>query len=114
MSLDGYKRIETVIGLEVHCQLRTESKLFSAAPAHHPRGGDGANGRERPNTRTQPFDLGHPGTLPVLNEQALVLALRLGLATSCRVAQRSSFSRKHYFYPDLAKGYQITQHGAPL
>jgi len=115
MSLDGYKRIETVIGLEVHCQLRTEAKLFSSAPAQ-PDAGDGANGnqRERPNTRTQPFDLGHPGTLPVLNEQALVLALRLGLATGCRVAQRSSFSRKHYFYPDLAKGYQITQHGAPL
>ncbi|PSQ84217.1 MAG: Asp-tRNA(Asn)/Glu-tRNA(Gln) amidotransferase GatCAB subunit B [Bacteroidetes bacterium QS_7_67_15] len=108
MSPDGYERIEPVIGLEVHCQLRTEAKLFSSAPAQ-PDAGDGANGnqRERPNTRTQPFDLGHPGTLPVLNERALVLALRLGLATGCRVAQRSSFSRKHYFYPDLAKGYQI-------
>lgn len=102
-----YERTEPVIGLEVHCQLRTEAKLFSAAPAQEAEG-------ETPNTRTAPLDLGHPGTLPVLNEKAVELALRLASVTDCRVAERSTFARKHYFYPDLAKGYQITQRADPL
>jgi aspartyl-tRNA(Asn)/glutamyl-tRNA(Gln) amidotransferase subunit B len=101
------EHIEPVIGLEVHCQLRTEAKLFSPAPAR-------AEPSEGPNARTAPLDLGHPGTLPVLNEKAVELALRLGLATGCRVAERSAFARKHYVYSDLAKGYQITQRADPL
>jgi aspartyl-tRNA(Asn)/glutamyl-tRNA(Gln) amidotransferase subunit B len=107
MSPDEYERTEPIIGLEVHCQLRTEAKLFSAAPA------EGASG-EAANTRTAPLDLGHPGTLPVVNEKAVELALRLASVTGCRVAERSTFARKHYFYPDLAKGYQITQRADPL
>jgi aspartyl-tRNA(Asn)/glutamyl-tRNA(Gln) amidotransferase subunit B len=109
MSPDEYERLESIIGLEIHCQLKTKAKLFSAAPAQAPKGR-----QDEPNTRTHPLDLGHPGTLPVLNERALELALRLGLATGCRVARRSTFARKHYFYPDLPKGYQITQREDPL
>lgn len=105
MTLNGHETYEPIIGLEVHCQLQTEAKLFSPEPAT-----SGA----APNTHVDPVSLGHPGTLPVLNERALELALRLGLATDCQIARRSAFARKHYFYPDLPKGYQITQHDDPL
>lgn len=100
-----HERYEPVIGLEVHCQLATSSKVFSAAP-YEP----GA----APNTQADAYTLGHPGTLPVLNRRVLEGALQLALALRCEVADQVTFARKHYFYPDLPKGYQITQHAAPL
>jgi hypothetical protein len=96
---------EVVIGLEVHCQLRTRSKLFSASPV--------AFGEE-PNHSVTPLDLALPGTLPVLNGAAVELAIRAALATHCTVHERSIFARKNYFYPDLPKGYQISQYEEPL
>jgi len=96
---------EVVIGLEVHCQLRTRSKLFSASPV--------AFGAE-PNHSVTPLDLALPGTLPVLNGAAVELAIRAALATHCTVHERSIFARKNYFYPDLPKGYQISQYEEPL
>ena len=96
---------QVVVGLEVHAQLLTQSKLFSSAPT-----GFGAE----PNANTQPLCIGFPGTLPVLNAQVVELAIRTGLALECRVNTRSEWSRKHYFYPDLPKGYQITQYEFPI
>ncbi|QXD15285.1 Asp-tRNA(Asn)/Glu-tRNA(Gln) amidotransferase subunit GatB [Rhodocaloribacter litoris] len=96
---------EAVIGLEVHCQLLTASKAFSPEPAAF-----GA----APNTNVDPVSLGHPGTLPVLNERLVDYTLRMGLATHSRIAPRSVFARKHYFYPDLPKGYQISQYETPI
>jgi aspartyl-tRNA(Asn)/glutamyl-tRNA(Gln) amidotransferase subunit B len=96
---------ETVIGLEVHTHLRTESKLFSPAPVRY---GD------PPNHDVHPIDLGLPGVLPVLNQRAVELAVRFGLATHCTVSRRSVFARKNYFYPDLPKGYQISQYEEPI
>ena len=95
---------EPVIGLEVHAQLRTEAKLFSAAPNSF-----GA----APNTQTTEIDLGMPGVLPVINRQAVELALRAALALGCKIQPLSTFARKHYFYPDLPKGYQISQYDEP-
>ncbi|MEE9386797.1 MAG: Asp-tRNA(Asn)/Glu-tRNA(Gln) amidotransferase subunit GatB [Nannocystaceae bacterium] len=97
-------RWETVIGLEVHCQLKTKSKLFSAC---------GFVFGAEPNTQTDPYTWAHPGTLPVPNREAVRFAIRLALATSSDIQQRSRFARKHYFYPDLPKGYQITQSDHP-
>jgi aspartyl-tRNA(Asn)/glutamyl-tRNA(Gln) amidotransferase subunit B len=96
---------EVVIGLEVHVQLQTRSKLFSPASA--------AFGGE-PNTATDPVVLGLPGTLPVLNRQAVEMAVRFGLAVGGRIRPRSRFARKHYFYPDLPKGFQTSQYEEPL
>ena len=96
---------EIVIGLEVHCQLDTREKLFCGCPTTF-----GA----APNEQTCPICLGMPGTLPVLNAQAVELALRAGLALDCAPQLTSVFSRKHYFYPDLPKGYQITQYDQPI
>jgi len=98
-------RYEPVIGLEVHTHLKTESKLFSPAPVRY---GD------EPNHDVHPIDLGMPGVLPVLNERVIGLAIRLGLATHSTVNTRSVFSRKNYFYPDLPKGYQISQYEEPV
>ncbi len=98
-------KYETVIGLETHVQLATRSKIFSWSSA--------AFGAE-PNTTTDPVCLGLPGTLPVLNRSAVEAAVRLGLASGCAINQRSRFARKHYFYPDLPKGYQITQLDEPI
>jgi aspartyl-tRNA(Asn)/glutamyl-tRNA(Gln) amidotransferase subunit B len=95
---------ETVIGLEVHAQLKTASKLFSSAP--HAFGAP-------PNSQTTEVDVGLPGVLPVLNERAVELAVRLALALGCEVQPSSVFARKHYFYPDLPKGYQISQYEEP-
>jgi aspartyl-tRNA(Asn)/glutamyl-tRNA(Gln) amidotransferase subunit B len=96
---------QAVIGLEVHAQLRTHSKLFSSAPTDY-----GAP----PNSQVSPVCLGLPGALPVLNQTAVDLAVRAGLATNCTIAETSVFARKSYFYPDLPKGYQISQFDKPL
>jgi aspartyl-tRNA(Asn)/glutamyl-tRNA(Gln) amidotransferase subunit B len=98
-------RYEPVIGLEVHCQLLTRTKLFCGCLN---RFGD------PPNTHVCPVCLGLPGALPVLSRQAVTLALRAALATGCRVHEASVFARKNYFYPDLPKGYQISQYERPL
>ena len=96
---------EPVIGLEIHVQLKTRTKMFcSCAPAFG----------EEPNTRTCPVCLGLPGTLPVLNAEAVHHGLMMGLAFGCEIAARSVFHRKHYFYPDQAKNYQISQYDIPL
>jgi aspartyl-tRNA(Asn)/glutamyl-tRNA(Gln) amidotransferase subunit B len=100
-----HRTYEPVIGLEVHCQLQTDSKAFSPDAA--------AFGAE-PNRHVDPVSLGHPGTLPVLNEKVVEYTLRMGLATHCDIAERSVFARKHYFYPDLPKGYQISQYETPI
>jgi aspartyl-tRNA(Asn)/glutamyl-tRNA(Gln) amidotransferase subunit B len=96
---------ETVIGLEIHAQLATKSKIFSGAAT--------AYGAE-PNTQACAVDLGLPGVLPVLNEEAVRMAVKFGLAIGAEVAPRSVFARKNYFYPDLPKGYQISQYDLPV
>lgn len=105
MSTIKNEKYEAVIGLEVHAQLLTESKAFAAVSSEY-----GA----APNTNVTPLCLGHPGTLPVLNENLVRYIIKLGLATECRVAERSIFARKNYFYPDLPKGYQISQYDTPI
>ncbi|MDE2148812.1 MAG: Asp-tRNA(Asn)/Glu-tRNA(Gln) amidotransferase subunit GatB [Gammaproteobacteria bacterium] len=95
---------EAVIGLEVHAQLLTRSKIFSGAPT--------AYGAE-PNTQACAVDLGLPGVLPVMNAAALKMAVMFGLAIDAQIARKSVFARKHYFYPDLPKGYQISQYELP-
>lgn len=99
------QKYETVIGLEVHAQLRTKSKAF--APISTEFGG-------APNRQVSPLCLGHPGTLPVLNENLVRYIIKMGLATNCKVARESIFARKNYFYPDLPKGYQISQYDTPI
>ena len=96
--------LQATIGLELHVQLTTRSKLFSAA-ATHP---------DAPNRNAAYVDQGLPGTLPVLNQEAVRLAVRLGLALGARVCRHSEFARKNYFYPDLPKGYQISQYDRPI
>ena len=96
---------ETVIGLEIHAQLATRSKIFS--------GSSTAFGAA-PNTQANLVDLGYPGVLPVLNSDAVRMAVRFGLATGSTIARRSIFARKNYFYPDLPKGYQISQYELPV
>ena len=105
MTLEALERYEPVIGLEVHTHLRTESKLFSPAPVAY---------GNAPNHDIHAIDLGLPGVLPVLNERVVELAIRLGLAIHATVNLRSVFARKNYFYPDLPKGYQISQYEAPV
>lgn len=98
-------KFEPVIGLEVHVQLKTQSKLFCSCAVEY--------GAE-PNSNVCPICLGLPGVLPVLNNRAVELAIKLGLALNCQITEYSRFARKHYFYPDLPKGYQITQYQEPL
>lgn len=106
MATHTKTKLEAVIGLEIHIQLKTASKMFSTAP-HLIEGG-------QPNTAIDPVVLGHPGVLPTINEEAVKKALRLCLALNFNINRISRFDRKHYFYPDLPKGYQITQHYKPL
>jgi aspartyl-tRNA(Asn)/glutamyl-tRNA(Gln) amidotransferase subunit B len=96
---------ETVIGLEIHAQLATRSKIFSGAATAY-----GAP----PNAQTDLIDLAYPGVLPVLNAEAVRMAVKFGLAINARVMRRSIFARKNYFYPDLPKGYQISQYELPI
>jgi aspartyl-tRNA(Asn)/glutamyl-tRNA(Gln) amidotransferase subunit B len=96
---------EPVIGLEIHIQLKTRTKMFCRC--------ENASGEDE-NTRTCPICLAHPGTLPVANKTAIEWAIKLGLALGCEIAPRALFHRKHYFYPDLPKGYQISQYDVPL
>lgn len=96
---------EVVIGLEVHAQLRTTTKLFC---------GDTIAYGAEPNTQVSPITLAHPGTLPYLNEAAVTLALQLCLATHCEIQRYNYFARKNYMYPDLPKGYQVSQHTTPI
>jgi aspartyl-tRNA(Asn)/glutamyl-tRNA(Gln) amidotransferase subunit B len=101
----GARRYETVIGIETHCELGTATKMFCACPT--------VFGAE-PNTHTCPVCLGEPGSLPVANGRAVEYAARIGLALHCRIAERSQFHRKNYFYPDMPKNYQISQYDEPL
>ncbi|MFO7604016.1 MAG: Asp-tRNA(Asn)/Glu-tRNA(Gln) amidotransferase GatCAB subunit B, partial [Gammaproteobacteria bacterium] len=96
---------ETVIGLEIHTQLATKSKIFSGASTAY-----GA----APNTQACAVDLGLPGVLPVLNAEVVTMAIKFGLAIGATIAPRSVFARKNYFYPDLPKGYQISQYELPI
>lgn len=98
-------KYEAVIGLEIHVQLNTKSKLFSA---------DSNADALEPNIHVNPVSMGHPGTLPVLNAAAVEKAVLAGLALHCTIARFSRFDRKQYFYPDLPKGYQISQHTLPI
>ena len=102
MLINGY---EVVIGLETHAQLQTQSKIFSGASIAF-----GA----APNVQACAVDIALPGVLPVLNREAVVCAIKFGLAVGATIAPRSIFARKHYFYPDLPKGYQISQFEAPV
>jgi aspartyl-tRNA(Asn)/glutamyl-tRNA(Gln) amidotransferase subunit B len=96
---------QVVIGLEVHAQMLTKSKLFC---------GDSATFGAAPNTHISPITLAHPGTLPMMNKQAIEYAVKLGLALNCDIEQQNYFARKNYFYPDLPKGYQVSQHTTPI
>lgn len=99
------EKYEVVVGLEVHAQLLTSSKLFC---------GDSASFGAAPNTHVSPITLAHPGTLPRMNKKAIEYAVKLGLALQCDIEQHNYFARKNYFYPDLPKGYQISQHTTPI
>ena len=101
---------EPVLGFEVHVELNTQSKMFSDAPNPAALG----NVPHEPNTTITPVDLGLPGSLPVVNEQAIKYSISLGLALGCQIAPSSRFARKNYFYPDLAKNYQISQFDEPI
>ncbi|HXR82875.1 MAG TPA: Asp-tRNA(Asn)/Glu-tRNA(Gln) amidotransferase subunit GatB [Hanamia sp.] len=104
-SMPDFEKYEAVIGLEVHVQLLTESKLFC---------GDSTQFGNLPNTNVSAISLAHPGTLPMMNEKAVELAIKLGLAFNCDIIHDNYFARKNYFYPDLPKGYQVTQHTTPI
>lgn len=105
MSNDKYSKYEVIVGLEVHAQLSTNSKMYC---------GDSAEYGAAPNTQVSPLSLGHPGTLPVVNEKAIEYAVKIGLATKSEIRGENEFARKNYFYADLPKGYQITQDKTPI
>ena len=104
MTID-YDAYEIVVGLEVHAQLSTQTKLFC---------GDSAGFGGEPNTHVSPITLGHPGSLPKLNRKAIEFAIKMGLACHCEIERNNYFARKNYFYPDLPKGYQTSQHTTPI
>jgi aspartyl-tRNA(Asn)/glutamyl-tRNA(Gln) amidotransferase subunit B len=99
-----HEKYEAIIGLEVHAQLLTESKIFCGCSTKF---------GNAPNTNVCPICLGHPGVLPVLNKKVVDFTIRMGLSTNCSINERSVFARKNYFYPDLPKGYQISQYEEP-
>ncbi|MDB5222560.1 MAG: gatB [Chitinophagaceae bacterium] len=99
------QKYEAVIGLEVHTQLLTKSKLFC---------GDSTEFGSLPNTNISPVSLAHPGTLPKMNKKVIEYAIKLGIALHCDIEQNNYFARKNYFYPDLPKGYQVSQHTTPI
>lgn len=103
--MSSLEKYEAVIGLEVHVQLLTKSKLFC---------GDSTAFGNAPNTNVSPVSLAHPGTLPVMNKKAIDYAISLGLAFHCDIIRNNYFARKNYFYPDLPKGYQVSQHTTPI
>ena len=105
MPESKYDKYEAVIGLEVHTQLLTKSKAYS---------GDAAEYGALPNSLVSPVTLGLPGTLPMTNKRVIEFAIRLGLATNCKIRERNEYARKNYFYADLPKGYQITQDKTPI
>ena len=105
MSDVDISRWEPVIGLEIHVQLLTRTKMFCGCELSF---GD------PPNTHTCPVCLAHPGALPVINREAVRLAILTGLALGCEIAPHSQFHRKNYFYPDLSKAYQISQYDEPI
>ncbi len=101
----AYNKYEAVIGLEVHARLLTSSKLFS---------GDANNYGASPNENVGVITLAHPGTLPKTNKKAIEYAVKMGIACNCAINQKNYFARKHYFYPDLPKGFQTSQHTVPI
>ena len=103
--MNVHDKYQVVIGLEVHAQLLTKTKLFCA---------DSTLFGSEPNTQVSPISLAHPGTLPKMNKKAIELAVKLGLALHCEIERYNYFARKNYFYPDLPKGYQVSQHTAPI
>jgi aspartyl-tRNA(Asn)/glutamyl-tRNA(Gln) amidotransferase subunit B len=105
LSEELKNKYQLIIGLEVHAQLQTESKIFAS---------DSTVYGNLPNTQISAITLGHPGTLPKVNKKAIEFAIRMGIACDCEISRNTSFDRKNYFYPDLPKGYQITQDKAPI
>ncbi len=105
LSEELKNKYQLIIGLEVHAQLQTESKIFAS---------DSTAYGNSPNTQISAITLGHPGTLPKVNKKAIEFAIRMGIACDCEISRNTSFDRKNYFYPDLPKGYQITQDKAPI
>lgn len=105
LDMPGQSTYETVIGLEVHAQLLTKSKLFC---------GDSTAFGAEPNTQVSPITLAHPGTLPRMNKKAIEFAVKMGLVCHCEIEKENYFARKNYFYPDLPKGYQVSQHTTPI
>lgn len=99
------KKFEAVIGLEIHAQLKTKSKIFSTDPTNFDAGD---------NENTSPVSVGMPGTLPAVNRQVIESSIKAGLALNCQIKKKSVFARKNYFYPDLPKGYQISQYDLPI
>lgn len=105
MTEDIYSKYETVVGLEIHAQLSTLSKAYAS---------DSAGFGDDPNTNISAITLGHPGTLPMVNEKVIRYAIKMGLATQCQIRLENQYARKNYFYADLPKGYQITQDTTPI
>src|SRR6187399_3253859 len=103
--MEAKQEFETVVGLEVHARLLTRSKLFC---------GDSSVFGDEPNTNISPITLAHPGTLPKMNKEAIGFAVKLGLACHSEIEKQNYFARKNYFYPDLPKGYQVSQHTTPI